>query len=679
MDTKKISKPNLNENKDPYLGKVINGRYLIEKELGRGGIGIVYLAQDKLLLNKHVVIKVLLEDSLQDDWIKKKFNQEVEALARIDHPNIVSVLDVGEMPNGNPYFVMQFIEGSTLRSEITRQKIELSRAANIIRQIGQALTLVHEKGIYHRDLKPENIMIQDLGEGDELVKIIDFGIAKVENSQLDVKTTSSTIIGTYIYMAPEQLMAKEISALTDIFSFGIIVYEIVTGKRPFNPFSIFELLDLQRKVVEILPTQLRDDLPVAAETIILKALSFEPTTRYQRARDFAEELAKALTQSEELVPTLRLEILEVVDSKLDNKLSPNADEINKISFTPQSSTMLPKNLEPVGGAIPLDSKFYIVRPIDKTFYQAITRGDSIVLIKGARQMGKTSLLARGLQEARKANSQVILTDFQRFNSSHLSSIDSLFLALAELITDQLDLDVSPKEIWHSERGASINFERFMRREVLKKLSLPLVWGLDEVDRLFSCSFSSEVFGLFRSWHNARSLDPAAPWKQLTLAIAYATEAHLFITDVNQSPFNVGTRLVLDDFNIEQVSELNIRYGSPLRNSAEIAEFFQLVNGQPYLVRRGLHEMVTQSIDVTVLEQLSCKDEGCFGDHLRRILVSLNQEPKLRETIKAILEKSSYPTTENFYRLRSAGLISGDSPQETRLRCKLYENYLRQQL
>ncbi|MBI4852832.1 MAG: AAA-like domain-containing protein [Acidobacteria bacterium] len=677
MDTKKVSKPDLAENKDPHIGKIVNGRYLIEKELGRGGIGVVYLAQDKQLLNKRVVIKVLLDQSLEDEWLKKKFYQEIEALSRIEHPNIVSILDVGTMPSDTPYFVMQFVEGLTLRSEIKRQKIELPRAANIIRQIGQALTLIHEKGIYHRDLKPENIMLQNFGEGDEVVKIIDFGIAKIENSQLDVLTSSSTIVGTYIYMAPEQLMAKGSSTLTDIFTFGVIAYEIITGKRPFNPFSVFELLDLHRKELEILPTQLRNDLPVSAETIILKALSFDPTARYQRARDFAEELAKALSTVEEIVLTRKFDTPGNTNSMANNKVSPDA--LNVFNPTPQSNAILLKDLEPVGGAIPLESGFYIVRPVDQAFYQAITRGDSIVLIKGARQMGKTSLLARGLQEARKINANVVFIDFQRFNSSHLSSIDSLFLALAELIADQLDLTVYPKEVWHPERGASINFERYIRREVLKKLSSPLVWGLDEVDRLFNYDFSSEIFGLFRSWHNARSLDPSAPWSNLTLAIAYATEAHFFISDINQSPFNVGTRLTLEDFNIEQVSELNDRYGSPLKNTSEILQFFQLVNGHPYLVRRGLHEIVSHSINIKTLEQLSCKDEGCFGDHLRRILVSLNQEPKLSQTIKGILEGSSYPTKENFYRLRSVGLISGDSPQDAKLRCKLYETYLRQQL
>src|SRR5205085_11513827 len=158
---------------------------------------------------------------------------------------------------------------------------------------------------------------------------------------------------------------------------------------------------------------------------------------------------------------------------------------------------------------------------------------------------------------------------------------------------------------------SMNFERYVRREVLGKISGPLVWGLDEVDRLFTCPFGSEVFGLFRSWHNERSLDPTGPWQRLTLAIVYATEAHLFITDINQSPFNVGTRLTLEDFTFEQVAELNGRYGSPLPDSASLQRFYALVGGNPYLVQRGLDEISSRGLNAEALEHEVEQDDGAF--------------------------------------------------------------------
>ena len=197
-----------------------------------------------------------------------------------------------------------------------------------------------------------------------------------------------------------------------------------------------------------------------------------------------------------------------------------------------------------------------------------------MLIKGARQMGKTSLLARGLQQARERGAKVVLTDFQKLNVSDLESPTNLYLTLAESMAEQLDLSVFAQDVWDERRGPNVNFERYLRREVLAKLNAPLVWGLDEVDRLFSCAFGSEVFGLFRSWHNERALDPNGPWAGMTLAIAYATEAHLFITDMNQSPFNVGTRLALDDFTFEQVTELNRRYRAPSKTRRRARALYQ---------------------------------------------------------------------------------------------------------
>ena len=145
----------------PYEGTTLDGRYLIERELGRGGIGVVYLARDQQLMGKPVVIKILLEQMLRTDddgWVKRKFRQEVEALARIDHPGVVGVLHAGEMADGTPYLVMQYIEGRPLRSVMKSEGMNLQRAAHLIRQIGHALSSAHQRGIYHRDLKPENIM-----------------------------------------------------------------------------------------------------------------------------------------------------------------------------------------------------------------------------------------------------------------------------------------------------------------------------------------------------------------------------------------------------------------------------------------------------------------------------------------------------------------------------------------
>jgi hypothetical protein len=336
-------------------------------------------------------------------------------------------------------------------------------------------------------------------------------------------------------------------------------------------------------------------------------------------------------------------------------------------------------LEAVGGAVPLDSQFYVVRRTDHEFHEAIARRDSIVLVKGARQTGKTSLLGRGLEQARQAGARVLFTDFQQLNAAHLASAEAFYQVVGAVVADQLGLDVFPQEVWDSRLGANMNFNRYIRRQVLEQVAEPIVWGLDEVEQLATGEFGSEVFGLLRSWHNQRVTDPAGPWQRLTLAIAYATEAHLLITNLNQSPFNVGTRLMLEDFTLEQVADLNDRYRSPLKSAVEIARFHHQVSGQPYLVRRGLQMMSADGIGIAEMESTADREDGIFGDHLRRILIVLARNSELVEVVQGVLQGRPCPTADSFYRLRSAGIVAGESARDVRPRCPLYTSYLRRHL
>jgi serine/threonine protein kinase len=781
-------------------GTKLNSRYVIEEELGRGGIGIVYRASDELLVSRPVVIKVLLEESAKNAWLKNKFGHEIEALSRLDHPGIVSLLDKGELPGGQPFLVMQFIKGVTLRSILNGSGLSLKRTASIIRQLGRALTAVHEVNICHRDLKPENIMLQDQGEGEELVKVIDFGIAKVHQAVTGLSTSGYNLVGTPYYMAPEQLESKGVTPVSDIYALGLLAYEMLTGRHPFvdlnnsEKISLFELSQRQHTGPTVWPRQLRSELPADVDSIVRLALAYQPTARYQRARDLGDELARSLLAQAATItpsaPTLPLSqqrlrivliyrpqaqpdeyVVKLLEEylKTDNELfidrhvSIGLDWAREVeqqilaadvvipllsAFSVQSETVAreveiaheaaglngkprllpvrinyeadlpepfetiltplqqlhwagqqedqrlrkeiisalrtpanraPKRLEAEGGAVPLESEFYLVRSTDQEFLDAIKRRDSVVLVKGARQMGKTSLLARGLQLARTTGARVILTDMQRLGAEELSSTETLFRALGGLIARKLGLPISPMDTWDSQQAPNGNFEDFLRYEVFGRIDGPLVWGLDEVDRLFSCSFASEVFGLFRGWHNARALTPEEPWPRLTLAMAYATEARLFITDPNQSPFNVGTRLTLADFTPNQVAEMNRRYGAPLRGAAELERFYRLLNGQPYLVRRGLNEMITHQISLDTLEQQASLDEGPFGDHLNRYLLILSRNKALCATLRKLLQGRTVPSDEDFYRLRSAGILSGHTAQEARPRCQLYADYFRRHL
>ncbi|HEX8652145.1 MAG TPA: serine/threonine-protein kinase [Pyrinomonadaceae bacterium] len=276
------------------VGLTLEHRYFIEKELGHGGIGCVYLARDAKLVNKPVVVKVLLEKTLQNEWALRKFEHEKEALARVDHPGIIGILDTGELPDGKPYLVMQYVEGITLRSVLKPEGVALDYTAQLIEQIGHALGAAHEEGILHRDLKPENIMIQRLAGGREQVKIIDFGIAKVRDSQVAPSTLAAATAGTIVYMSPEQLQGEKVTVASDVYALGVIAYEMVAGRRPFNPETGFQLPEMQREGVHVKPKDLRPALPESAQAVILKALAFNKQDRYQSAAAFGEEFARAI-------------------------------------------------------------------------------------------------------------------------------------------------------------------------------------------------------------------------------------------------------------------------------------------------------------------------------------------------------------------------------------------------
>jgi hypothetical protein len=350
--------------------------------------------------------------------------------------------------------------------------------------------------------------------------------------------------------------------------------------------------------------------------------------------------------------------------------------------TPLDSKLTESNnyeLEMVSGAIPLNSKFYVTRTVDEQFMEALQRRHSIVLLKGPRQVGKTSLLARGIQRAREAGIQVVLTDCQKLPAAQMRNLEDFLLMVSTLLAKQLKLPMSPKSVWDSDCMPTLNFETYFMEHILTSTKQPVLWAIDEADYLFHHPFSSEVFSLLRSWHNERALNPITPCHRLTIAIAYATESYLFIKDQNQSPFNVGTKLVLADFTLEQLADLNGRYGTPLRTSAELQEFFNLVGGHPYLVRAGLNDLVSRSLSVSQLRQQATLDEGVYGDHLRRIVMLLHRDPQLSEIIRNLFRGKPCPDYDSFYRLRSAGILRGESKDQPQFRCQVYADYLKQHL
>lgn len=332
-------------------------------------------------------------------------------------------------------------------------------------------------------------------------------------------------------------------------------------------------------------------------------------------------------------------------------------------------------LEALGGGVPLSSRFYVPRPADADLKAGIDHRDSILLVKAARQMGKTSLLARGCQHARDRGSRVVVSDLQRFERSDFESLDSILLALAYSLSDGVEGSLTPDTIWAGARGAMSKFETFLRR-FIEADSRPLVWGLDEVDRLQGRVYTGDLFGKLRSFHNARALEPQGPFDRLTMIFSYATEASDFIADLDQSPFNVGTEIPLSDFTIEETGRLHLAYGSPLKDGG-LNELFNLVGGHPYLLRRGLTTIVTSDMSLEEFKKVAPLDDGPLGDHLKRLMFILTKDPGLLGAAREAFDRGQCSDRKMFYRLHSAGIVAGDSPLSCGPRCSLYGDYLRQ--
>lgn len=274
-----------------------DGHYEILEELGDGGMGKVYKARDTHVPDRLVVIKVLKEEWLKNEWVVSRFKQEAAALARVDDSGVVGILDAGAMSNGQPYLVIQYVEGSDLSRSLQEASsgMDFAEAAEIMKQVGRTLTVAHEAAVIHRDLKPGNIMVRRNKSGDLQVKVIDFGIAKVKDAASKSIPATAFVVGTPHYMSPEQIDGKLVTHTSDIYALGVIAYEMLTGRHPFNSENLEHLRELKKSEVKVKPGALRPGLTKAAESTILKALSPDPTKRQQSARKFGDELAQALT------------------------------------------------------------------------------------------------------------------------------------------------------------------------------------------------------------------------------------------------------------------------------------------------------------------------------------------------------------------------------------------------
>jgi serine/threonine protein kinase len=285
---------------DPWIGKVFADRYIVESVLGLGGMSVVYKARHKLM-DRVVAIKMLHNVLKQDVVALERFKLEAQAASSLSHHNVITVYDFGVTPEGEPFFVMDCLEGESLKDLIDRkERIPYDRALSIFKQICDGLEAAHKRGIVHRDLKPANVIVTKQDDGSELVRLVDFGIAKMlpqaGKEQLQL-TKTGEVFGSPIYMSPEQCLGRDIDARSDIYALGCLMYETLTGDPPFIGSGFLETMNMHvgekaKPIKEVIPDA---NVPDELDNIISRCMSKNPDDRFQSISEVRDTIVYVTT------------------------------------------------------------------------------------------------------------------------------------------------------------------------------------------------------------------------------------------------------------------------------------------------------------------------------------------------------------------------------------------------
>jgi len=312
------------------VGQVVADRYHVLKKLGEGGMGQVYLAEH-VKMGRRSAIKVMNPSMVHDPDAVARFNREAANASRITHPNVCAIYDFGETPDGTIYLAMEFVEGEPLTDVLAREgTLPVHRAGHIFLQVADALQAAHDLGIVHRDLKPDNIMISRGREGSDLVKVVDFGIAKAVGGDDSQKVTKTgLVVGTPEFMSPEQLSGDKLDGRSDVYSLALVLFKTLTGKLPFEATTVQEtmikrLTDEPAKLAEARPDL---QFPTGLQETLDAALARSPVDRYQSAAKFAADAARVLGLGRGAGPGAPIPATRAGDDEKTQLLDRNATKV----------------------------------------------------------------------------------------------------------------------------------------------------------------------------------------------------------------------------------------------------------------------------------------------------------------------------------------------------------------
>ena len=387
----------------------------------------------------------------------------------------------------------------------------------------------------------------------------------------------------------------------------------------------------------------------------------------------AEEIEKVIGGQVEQKPTIPYGKSPSIFFSEDGRALNSKEE--KTRPLPKFDPRVLEDLEEPGGSIRLGNRFYIERESDEKLKRAIVKNGETITIRASRQTGKSSLLARGINHAHTV-ANIVYIDLQSIEHGEFESADRFLKYFASTITRKLRMDDAVvNKIWQDALGPQDKLVKVMEEYILPTSERQIILAIDEADRLLTVPFQNDFFALMRSWHNNRAID--LQWNKLNLAMVIATEPYLLISNPNQSPFNVGVKLNLEDFSREQVWDLNHRHGDPIIEKDKDA-FFELLSGHPYLTRKAFYLLVSEDWTWQNLDEQAADDQGPFADHLRHQLWFIQEDHALKEALRQVIYNNKCDNDKILWRLSRAGLVKGRGDLYY-CRCGLYERYFKEHL